>query len=274
MKQFASLILIVALAAALSGCASTNPTVPPTVGPNPAGLVLRVDLTQALPPPASWSRLPYAALYGNGELITPGPVIAIYPGPARPNLVMYTIGEAGVALIRNAARSAGLDAADHLIGPAEPGAVLLRFTYVDPSGIRHVASAVQSLITPSLEKPLTDLLARLTDPGALGPSPAPSSAYAFTRLAVFFAPVPDTGGTTDSFANGQPWPLSSAPAALGQALGASWRCATLSGADRDTFWTAAASANSLTAWSADGGGTWQVILRPLLPDEEDCTGLN
>src|SRR5262245_18411153 len=49
-------------------------------------LVLRVEVTgRCVPPQVTLSELPQFSLYGDGRVITTGPVIQIYPAPALPN---------------------------------------------------------------------------------------------------------------------------------------------------------------------------------------------
>ena len=56
--------------------------------------------------------VPQFSLYGDGTVIVTGPVIAIYPGPALPNLQTARVSEETVQAILSAAREAGLFAND------------------------------------------------------------------------------------------------------------------------------------------------------------------
>ena len=69
------------------GAATTAPTTA-TAGPAAAdGLVLRVEYTGGfVSPSATAARLPLVSVYADGRVIAEGPVPAIYPGPALPNL--------------------------------------------------------------------------------------------------------------------------------------------------------------------------------------------
>ena len=68
-----------------------------------------------------------------------------------------------------------------------------------------------------------------------------------------------------------PWPGPALPGAdLGKDLGVG--CVTVTGEQARQLLTVAASANALTPW-ASVGKRWTVTLRPLLPDETDCTDL-
>ena len=48
------------------------------------------------------------SVYGDGRAISQGPILAIYPGPALPNLQVATISPAGMQRLLAAAREAGL----------------------------------------------------------------------------------------------------------------------------------------------------------------------
>jgi hypothetical protein len=116
------------LALLLAACNSGG-TVPPTATPpgatsspgssagpgaiaHPTGaddLVLRMEIGGGLVAPG-WilSQLPLVSVYGDGRVITQGPQIEIYPGPALPNLLVSRVSEDGLQQILAAARDAGL----------------------------------------------------------------------------------------------------------------------------------------------------------------------
>jgi hypothetical protein len=99
----AAVLLVVALA----GCAQrpvgapppTDAAPPPSAElPTDAGaLVLRVEHVGGFGTPETTAgRIPGYSLYADGRLITNGPVAAIYPGFALPNLQVQHLGEAQV----------------------------------------------------------------------------------------------------------------------------------------------------------------------------------
>src|SRR5690349_15192915 len=81
--------ILLGLAACGERGAATSPS-PPTASPVPVaaeGLVLRVEYTGGfVSPSATAGRLPLISVYADGRVIAEGPVAAIYPGPALPNL--------------------------------------------------------------------------------------------------------------------------------------------------------------------------------------------
>ncbi len=102
------------------------------------------------------------------------------------------------------------------------------------------------------------------------PSPA-ATAYAPTRLAVFIAPA--LAQPTD-VSEPVVWPLATAPplAKSAGAEGANYQCSVVEGADVALLTDAVMKAPAGAQWiaAADRNATFQVVVRPLLPDEAGC----
>src|SRR4051794_35521993 len=63
----------------------------------PDDLVLQVAVTGGFVPPQTGAgRLPLVSVYGDGRVVAEGPVAAVHPGPALPNLQVQRIDAAGV----------------------------------------------------------------------------------------------------------------------------------------------------------------------------------
>src|SRR4051794_380265 len=95
-------ILVAVLAARGTAARGTRPGAPyayPAAQPG-----IRVTIEGGLmPEPARLTELPAVSVYGDGRVITPGPVPTIYPGPALRTLLVRSIGTAGVdAMVRQA----------------------------------------------------------------------------------------------------------------------------------------------------------------------------
>ena len=105
-------------------------------------LVLRLRYVGGfVAPVAHFLETPVISVYGDGTVIVPGPQIAIYPGPALPNLQRATISPAGMQILLQAARDAGLfgpDAHYDLVGIAD--AASAEFT-LNADGRIHTISA-------------------------------------------------------------------------------------------------------------------------------------
>src|SRR6185436_378388 len=92
-----------ALVLALASCAQHGGPATPASGPPSAerpaaeGLVLRAELVGGFVSPAEQAaRLPMASVYADGRVLSEGPVAAIYPGRALPNVQEQRIGPAAV----------------------------------------------------------------------------------------------------------------------------------------------------------------------------------
>ena len=78
--------------------------------PTGAGeVVLRIDETPGfVPVEYALTMMPRFTLYGDGLVVVQGPVPAIFPGPALPNLRTLRLTEDGVQTVLAAARDAGI----------------------------------------------------------------------------------------------------------------------------------------------------------------------
>jgi hypothetical protein len=282
-------IVVAALFLGLAACAERGGTAGPVATGTPpstpsatpssqpaasAGLVLRVEHTGGfVPPPVLRSRLPIVSVYADGRVITEGPVIAIYPAPALPNLQVREIGEDGVQDLVDRALAAGVAETADLGSPPIADAPTTRFTVVTAADtyVRDAyalwETAGGSGLTGEQEKArqrLTDLLASLTD------SAAETKPYEPEAVAAVVSPWVDPGdGLVQPEAS---WP---GPALPGEPTGGPLdiTCVTATGDAARTILEAARSANSATPWTTGDGRRWSVTFRPLLPDETGCADL-
>lgn len=131
MRRAAPITVSLLLALALSACGddsvepvaepttappTASPTGPPTTAPDgfehPTGadeVVVSIEQQGGfLPVEAIFSRVPSLLVTGDGRQFTPGPQIAIYPGPLLPNIQVADIGEDGVQQLLTLADEHGL----------------------------------------------------------------------------------------------------------------------------------------------------------------------
>jgi hypothetical protein len=221
--------------------------------------------------------VPEFSLYGDGRVIGPGSVPAIYPGPALPNLQTTVIPEKSVQAILAAAREAGLfngtfdygqprvaDAPTTTIVINAGGATYRSQIYaltVQPTG---GLSAVQQRVRAAVSA-LRDRLVPLT---SFTSGEIVWESYQFTALAVFSQAVdpgspPDPTGVQPNLLD---WPLGDL-ATLGQeASRPGLRRVVLSGQDLAALRPLLDQATQITLWKS-GGKEYHLFLRPLLPDE-------
>jgi hypothetical protein len=225
---------------------------------------------------------PFWSLFGDGTLIVPGPQIEIYPGPALPNLTATQLSEDGIQAILQAAEDAGLmdgdknyvdmciaDAATTVFTTTADGTTSVVSAYAldagQPSGTcgdSKDADARAKLV--AFQTKLTDLQGWLPA-GSLGTE----RAYHPTELRVDILPYQ---GDAELPQDPIEWPLDPPLDGFGETVPSSpaaTRCGVVSGEDLKTLLAEAKDANALTPWTS-GGTEYQLILRPLLPDEHTC----
>ena len=286
-----------ALTAALllmAGCAQrggatpapeTSSPPPVTLPEGDAVLVLRVEHVGGFVP-AEWtySRLPAYSLYADGRLITDGPVPAIYPGPALPNVQVQQLDDATLRALVDRAVAAGVAESTDLGSPPVADLPSTRFTLTTAAGtvVREVYALDYALEGDGMEADLTDeqvngrarlrdLLTTLFDAGQQpGPDGLPPvESYVPSAVAAITSPWADP---EDGLASPeQPWP---GPELPGEPVGGPLQvgCVVATGEQATAVLTAAATASATTPW-ASGNARWSVVFRPLLPDESGCADL-
>ena len=241
------------------------------------GLVLRAEYTGGfVGPSATTGRLPVVSVYADGRVLAEGPVAAIYPGPALPNVQVTRIDRGRVQGLVDQAVAAGVADTSDLGMPPVADAPSTRFTVVTASHT-YVREAYALSETPAEGAGLTDeqhaaraklseLLAALAGTAA-GQDSTP---YAPAGVAALATPWldPQDGLTQPDL----PWP---GPALPGEPIGGlpDLHCVTATGDQAQALLTAAGSANAATPWVGSDGSRWTVIFRPLLPDESSCADL-
>jgi hypothetical protein len=287
-KTIAAVLLPLSLLAA--ACGRLNEGGPPGGRTNddaivhPTGstdLILRVTYEGGfVPVEYNLTRIPSWSLYGDGRIVTEGPQIEIYPGPAVPNLLVRTVDEEGIRAILHAARAAGLmDGDARYPYPCVVDVPSTVFT-VTANGTTSIVSA-DALAVDEGPCMNADVEARAalaefqTELGALEQwlpegSLGPEGPFAASSVRLFVQPYP---GSPDPALKQRPkpWPLDGSLGRLGQPVPDldTYRCVALAGADATTFLAEAAEADQLTPWTS-GGERYSISIRPLLPDESGC----
>ena len=267
------------------GCGVTQPEESPGPGqaqrPTDAGeLVLRVETRGGLQPPLERERqLPAISIYGDGGVLMPGPVDAMFPGPAGYELDAFRIEADLLDEIVAAALAMGLHGEDrHLAqeGPAfvaDAGATTV--TLVTDDG-PHVTTADALFETADTDTPartqLRDLVERLY---ALRPTDAAPARYEPDAYRVYVAAPdpgfgPDPAGTEPVF-----WPFPEPLGDWGEPLPADGlsvdvRCEVITAAGLADAFEVLRAARSTTIVMDPVGDQAIIAYRPLLPDEEGC----
>jgi hypothetical protein len=277
--------LALALLIAVGGCvraADPGPD-PGATGSNysPTDLVVQVkEVGGFIAPTTLATRLPIVSVYGDGRVVTVGPQIDIYPGPALPNVLVQRISRADVARLAAMARAAGVGSPD-TAQPTVADAPTTRFTVRTASGLFTTDAEALGLsegagLTPKqrlLRSHLQALLNQLTDlPHTLGTG-AVSKAEPYQPIALTAVArpsgLPDPNAPTNQ--REMAWP---GPTLPGQTLNPALdlHCILVTGDSLTPVLDAAAKANRATPWGS-AGRFWLLEFRPLLPDERDCGAL-
>lgn len=234
-----------------------------------------------MPVEVNLAQLPSFSLYADGRMITQGPQILIYPGPALPNLLERKLSPEGVVALLGAAQKAGLSGPDRNFSQAQnlvADVPTTTFTTV-LGGKTHKTSAyglsflkeVKTLTAAekaeilALEKFNNSLgnLEGILPKGSVGGE----ASYAVNRMRVFASPR-----NTEIVDNQAPvtWPLGQPLNQFGEpVLPEGYRCAVLERDDLTKVLEAAQKANGATPWIS-GNAVFTVVFRPLLPDETGC----
>jgi hypothetical protein len=281
MRRALPLLLLPALL--LASCAEpggNNPGEGPADSYAPDDVVVRAEYVGGFVPVEYLvTRLPRVSVYGDGRVITQGPVPAIHPGPALPNVLVQRISAAGVDELVRLAISAGVGHGDDFGSPLVADAASTRLAVLTDDGPRETTVYALELddqtLTPGqrasrqrlqqfVEK-LTDLPATLGATEVLEPKP-----YVPVALAVLSRPAADPASDP------QPaiaWP---GPALPGEPLGGGpvdLMCLNVTGPDVTAVLDAAAwPTNAQAPWEWDGQ-RYTLLFRPLLPDESSCADL-
>lgn len=247
----------------------------------PADLVLRMDVGGGFVAPAyELRRIPTWSLFGGGRIITEGPQIEIYPGPALPSVQIQTITEDGIQAILEAARAAGLLGPDRTYDQGcVADAPTTTFTaYAD--GTKHVVSAYALGMVPGscpgedieARDKLATFSAKLSDLASWLPAGSLGEQGRFEPSEMRVYVQPSAGSPEPGLHQAAiDWPLSDPLSSFGKADATygDFRCGVVGGADLATLLPDAERANELTPWRS-GGADYSLIFRPLLPDEHTC----
>lgn len=268
------LVAVVGLGLLLAGCGSPAADGGAAALPaDPGALVLRVEYTGGfVTPTTTVSRLPLVSVYADGRVITEGPVAAIYPAPAWPNVQVADLPDGGVQELVAAARDAGVTETGDLGSPNVADAATTRFTLVT-DGETHVRDVYALELTGTGEgytaeqqaarQALADLVERLTA------TDAPSTSYEPTAVAALAGPYVPADDELLADRPAVDWP---GPELPGDPVAPGVGCVVATGEQAAAVTAAAQAADGLTPW-AGGGQQWAVAFRPLLPDESSCADL-
>jgi hypothetical protein len=225
-------------------------------------------------------RIPLVSVYGDGRVITQGPQIAVYPGPALPNLQVQQLDPARLDDLLQRAMAAGVrSGADYgMPGVADAPSTRVEVRYAGRTYAVNVEALGEAQpddprLTPEQQAARTRLSAFVTEltglPAAAGmPEPAAYRPSAVAALARAYTPPGEELPTKPAPVA---WP---GPALPGPELfpRVGLGCVTATGAQAEAVLAAAAKSTAITPWTS-GGKRYTVTFRPMLPDETGCADL-
>ena len=246
-----------------------------TYSTNPSSLVVRVEMTGGFVPVETvFTNLPAVSIYGDGSVITTGPQVMIYPGPVVPNLLVRKLDDAGMQAVLAAAQEAGIltEPIDYGQPPVADVPDTVVTVNVNDTSYTQSANALggdfgTDNLTPAQIEARNNLakfvdsmsdLETLVGADHIGPE----EPYVITgwRLRATVADQLPTGEPAPTLV---PWPVASLRlASIGD-------CTAATGDVGAQVTDTLTQANQLTYFT-DAGKTYQVLARPLLPDETGC----
>ncbi|MEV6930461.1 hypothetical protein AB0M46_39080 [Dactylosporangium sp. NPDC051485] len=276
--------LVPAVLLAASGCAA-----PGSAAENgssaasyaPGDLVLRVRTGGGFAPlSAAVTQLPEISVYGDGRVVTIGPVPGLYPGPALPNIQVRRISAADVRRLAQRGLAAGVGRGEDMGVPNVADAPTTHITVRTATGA--ATTDVPAMGIDSGGEGLTadqraargrmqQYVAELRDlPETLGrKSVGEAAPYEPARIAAVATPWRPSADGLPSDPPAIEWPSASALPGDPVPNRPGVNCLAV---EASPVLSAAASANARTPWLS-GGTRWAVALRPLLPDESGCADL-
>lgn len=223
--------------------------------------------------------LPQFSLYGDGTVIVSGPIPAIYPGPALPNLQTAVIPKTSVQTALYAAREAGLF--DPMYDYGRPSITDVGTTtfVINAEGTTYRSNIYAlgmesnagglSLEQQQIRAALNDFRSRLIQLADLHTGEIKWRSYEYSSLAVYsqIVNVETATDAPDVQPNRLDWPLGDL-STLGEELEApqGFRRAAITGQDLDELRPLLGQATAITLWKS-GGREYHLYFRPLLPDE-------
>ncbi len=273
----AGALLLVALSLVLAACGGAGGKVAHSGGAS--DLVLRSATGGGfVPVELNLSELPEFSLYGDGTVITEGPVIEIYPQPAMPNLQRAKVTQAGIQTLLVAARDAGLFAVRDYGTPGITDVATTVFTVkadkqeivnkVYALGFEEVSGLSDEQV--QARKKASGFSAKLSDLTAtLGQEVGASTAYEPQALAVYARPAVPEDQQGEVAPSKLQWPLADLSAVPPGDAGFSRL--VVQGSDLEKLRPLLSSATQITLWES-AGKQYRLVFRPLLPDEVPTSG--
>lgn len=283
-RRALTLLTLVALTLAACGDDDNDVTTKPDPDPptgNGAELVFQAATGGGgfVPPSSRLAEIPEVSVYGDGRVIMLGPTTLEFPGSALPNLQVGQLSAPELDEFRRAIEAAGL-LADPPPDFGDPGVTDMPTSVVTITvdGEERTLSAYaldfvegDDQLEPDQREARLALRALVRGfDGDLA-----TEQYEAESVAVFVRTNEAEEGSDDAPEPAtRDWPLGDLAGAGEPYEGFDeTRCLVVTGADAQTVLTAAADASEGDGWRS-GNAEYDVVFRPLLPDETSCADLS
>jgi hypothetical protein len=260
--------LTLLLGLGLAGAACTTTSDMPEVTTDLREAILRVEQVGGFVPlEFALASGPQYVLTGDRRLISEGPQIAIYPGPMLPGYQAAQLGENDLRRVLEAVVATGLptfeakldDSAARFVADAATTVV----TFWDSNGEHRFGVyglGIGEFDDPQIDA-LRDLLVLLDELTAT----QPGQIYQTDRIQVIAAEVDPTGDPADVV---KPWPIEAGLDSLSELI-EPYGCLVFSGDEGELLIEAFDASREETLW-VDGGVSYRVLARQVLPGEDGC----
>jgi hypothetical protein len=280
MRKLISILGISLLTAACTGAGASPTPVPHyNVATGSDQLVLQITIGGGLVPMnVRLTGTPWFALYGDGLIVSRGPVTSSYPGPLLPNLRQTRVTPAEIQKILAAADQAGLLGPDANFNATDIfDASSTTFTTIVDGKTHSIGAYALGYEGATVDATMVETRRRLSGfedavgdmPTFLGREVGDAGPYDAAAMRLFTSPF-DSSDPASVTRQVVAWPLSVDPGTAGEvAKVPETRCLVVTGSDLEAFLTVAKTTNTLTIWT-NGASRYSVYVRPLYPDETGC----
>lgn len=273
MRLFKS-VSVVALAFLLLACggSSTNLSDELKLNEDPDSILLSVTSAGGFVPVEFMvNQGPHLVLTRGGQLIQQGPQIEIYPGPLLANWQVSQLDEESMLFVLEELDALNFDEIGQVenndaTGVADAPITTVRFYNQDG---KHSFAVYALGISEDSSDERVPILANLVD--RLGTMTGTSITSYVPEMIQVVAGV-GAGEIDQAVANVREWPLPASYDEMSE-IGFDWRCAAYEGEEAQNLLGVFVEANQATRWAL-GETEYQILVRPLFPDEAPCEPLN
>jgi hypothetical protein len=214
---------------------------------------------------------PHLVLTRGGQLIHQGPQIEIYPGPLLANWQVSQLDEESMLFVLEELDALNFDEIGQVenndaTGVADAPITTVRFYNQDGE---HSFAVYALGISEDSTDSRVPILANLVD--RLGTMTGASATSYMPEMIQVVAGV-GAGEIDEAVTNVREWPLPVSYEDMTE-IGFDWRCAAYEGEEAQNLLSVFAEANQATRWTL-GEVDYQILVRPLFPEETPCQPLN